>query len=299
MQTRERAEGAPEVLRNVARGAPGPRRAAPPALYPRTPGARPSALDFNPVKKRNLDETGNLLGCKLRVHTRSDAIYTLLSNIEQERQAGSPVHCAMIDFETAFPSVSRAQLYHQLPQNGIKGILRIIKGAARRAESESPVARHISQGTGDITCNHIAFNHLGNLRSANLLGARIIDSEGNFIGNRHRPEAGGPAWDHAQREKFLPWWKEEFLETEYKMDVFPRGIVGAIFLIVVPSLGIFFAPVGSLPEDCPAHSWAMQGTVRFSKVSAPACLLYRATLLTFFENLWLVHVLGSFIARCC
>ena len=54
-------------------------------------------------------------------------------------------------------------------------------GAARRAESESPVARHISQGTGDITCNHIAFNHLGNLRSANLLGARIIDSEGNFI----------------------------------------------------------------------------------------------------------------------
>ena len=40
VQTRERAEGAPEVLCNVARGAPGPRRAAPPALYPRTPGAR-------------------------------------------------------------------------------------------------------------------------------------------------------------------------------------------------------------------------------------------------------------------
>ena len=35
VQTRERAEGAPEVLCNVARGAPGPRRAAPPALYHR------------------------------------------------------------------------------------------------------------------------------------------------------------------------------------------------------------------------------------------------------------------------
>ncbi len=41
VQTRERAEGAPEVLCNVARGAPGPRRAAPPALYPRNPGASP------------------------------------------------------------------------------------------------------------------------------------------------------------------------------------------------------------------------------------------------------------------
>ena len=40
VQTRELAEGAPEVLCNVARGAPGPRRAAPPALCPCTPGAR-------------------------------------------------------------------------------------------------------------------------------------------------------------------------------------------------------------------------------------------------------------------
>jgi hypothetical protein len=41
VQTRERAGGAPEVLFNVARGALGPHRAAPPALYTRTPGARP------------------------------------------------------------------------------------------------------------------------------------------------------------------------------------------------------------------------------------------------------------------
>ena len=146
-------------------------------------------------------------------------------------------------------------------------------GAVRRAESESPVARHISQDTGDFTCNHFAFNHLGNLRSAHLLGARVIDSEGNFIGNRHRLAAGGPARGHVihtQGETFMPWWEKEFLETEYKMDMFPKGIVAAVFLIIVPSLGIIWAPVGSLPEDCPAHSWSVQGKVRFSIVSAPA-----------------------------
>jgi hypothetical protein len=57
VQTRERAEGAPEVLCNVARGAPGLRRAAPPALYPRTPGARPHrALDFHPFKIKNFSD---------------------------------------------------------------------------------------------------------------------------------------------------------------------------------------------------------------------------------------------------
>ncbi len=177
-------------------------------------------------------------------------------------------------------------------------------GAARRAESESPVARHISQGTGDITCNHVAFNHLGKLRSIHLLGARVIDREGNFIGKRHRLEAEGPARDQvirAQREKFMPWWEEEFLETEYKMDMFPRGIVAAIFLIIVPSLGIIFAPVGSLPEDCPAHPWSVQGKVRFSKVSAPACLLYRATIADFLRicGVGTRAGLGSFIARSC
>ena len=151
-------------------------------------------------------------------------------------------------------------------------------GAARRSDQfrESPVARHICQDTAAITHNHVAFEHLSNLQSARLLGARVIDSEGNFIGNGHRRAAGGPDDTsrnnglRAQGEKFMPWWEEEFMETEYKMDMFPKGIVAAVFLIIVPSLGIIWAPVGSLPEDCPAHSWSVQGKVRFSIVSAPA-----------------------------
>jgi hypothetical protein len=75
--------------------------------------------------------TSKQFGSK-RGNSCSDAMHPFLSHIEQERQAGRPVHCAMIDFETAFPSVSRAQLYHQLRQNGIKGnILRIIKSLTK------------------------------------------------------------------------------------------------------------------------------------------------------------------------
>ena len=159
-------------------------------------------------------------------------------------------------------------------------------GAERRAGQlrESPVARHISHGTAALTPNHLAFENLGNLRSAHLLGARVIDSDGNFIGNRHRRAAGGPDYPvrdnglRAQGEKFMPWWEEEFMETEYKMDVFPKALVAAIFFRSLSVHQIIFSPVGSVPEDCPANSWSVLGKVRFSKVSCLVCLLYKATI---------------------
>ena len=49
VQTRERSEGAPEVLCNVARGAPGQRSGAMPALYPRTPATAPIGVRFSPI----------------------------------------------------------------------------------------------------------------------------------------------------------------------------------------------------------------------------------------------------------
>ncbi len=145
-------------------------------------------------------------------------------------------------------------------------------GAERRAEQlrESPVARHICHGTAAITPNHVAFEHLGNLRSARLLGARVIDSEGNFIGNRHRRAAGGPDYPardnglREQGEKFMPWWEQEFMETEYKMDVFPKALVAAIFFMSLSVHQIIFSPVGSVPEDCPANSWSVLGKVIIS-----------------------------------
>lgn len=151
-------------------------------------------------------------------------------------------------------------------------------GAARRSDQfrESPVARHICQDTAAITHNHVAFEHLSNLQNARLLGARVIDSEGNFIGNRHRRAAGGPddtSRDNglrAQGEKFMPWWEQEFMETEYRMDVFPKALVAASFLMCLSVHGIIFSPVGSVPEDCPANSWSVLGHVRFATVSCLA-----------------------------
>ena len=47
-------------------------------------------------------------------HGTIHALYPLISPIQTKNLEGRVVYCAMLDFETAYPSVSRPQLYTYL-----------------------------------------------------------------------------------------------------------------------------------------------------------------------------------------
>jgi len=53
-------------------------------------------------------------------HTTIDALYPLVSHIQERKLKGEVVYCAMLDFETAFPSVSRNKMYLTLHDQGIQ-----------------------------------------------------------------------------------------------------------------------------------------------------------------------------------
>lgn len=61
-----------------------------------------------------------------------DALYPLISHIQTKKLEGKVVYCAMLDFETAYPSVSRPQLYTYLHEQGIQGqMLAVIKSLTK------------------------------------------------------------------------------------------------------------------------------------------------------------------------
>ena len=65
-------------------------------------------------------------------HGTVDALYPLISHIQTRKLEGRVVYCAMLDFETAYPSVSRPQLYTYLHEQGIQGqMLAVIKSLTK------------------------------------------------------------------------------------------------------------------------------------------------------------------------
>ena len=65
-------------------------------------------------------------------HGTIDALYPLISHIQTRKLEGRVVYCAMLDFETAYPSVSRPQLYAYLHEQGIQGqMLAVIKSLTK------------------------------------------------------------------------------------------------------------------------------------------------------------------------
>jgi len=54
-------------------------------------------------------------------HGTIDALYHLISHIQTKKSEWKVVYCVMLDFETAYPSVSRPQLYAYLHEQGIQG----------------------------------------------------------------------------------------------------------------------------------------------------------------------------------
>jgi len=65
-------------------------------------------------------------------HSTIDALYPLISHIQTKKLEGKVVYCAMLDFETAYSSVSRPQLYAYLHKQGIQGqMLAVIKSLTK------------------------------------------------------------------------------------------------------------------------------------------------------------------------
>lgn len=65
-------------------------------------------------------------------HGTMDALYPLISHIQTRKKEGKVVYCDMIDFETAYPSVSRPQLYKYMEEQGIQGkMLAVVKSLTK------------------------------------------------------------------------------------------------------------------------------------------------------------------------
>jgi len=64
-----------------------------------------------PVLRHNMEEKKD--------HGTIDALYPLISHIQTKILEGRVVYCAMLDFETAYPSVYRPQLYTYLHEQDI------------------------------------------------------------------------------------------------------------------------------------------------------------------------------------
>ena len=69
------------------------------------------------------------------------------------------------------------------------------------------------------------------------------------------------ALNKSPSQNFRPEWEDEFLEMEFKMDMFGRVLPLLVVVIGVFSFLHALTKVGSQPEDCPANSWFSRGTL--------------------------------------
>ena len=84
--------------------------------------------------------------------------------------------------------------------------------------------------------------------------------DGNFVGRTKQvgTKKPKPANDKTTmgylRELFRPEWEQEFLELEYRYDVFPKWLTYAFFIGAQASLSWTWGELGSQPEHCPINS---------------------------------------------
>jgi len=81
--------------------------------------------------KENDTYTKAQYGSKLE-HNAIDAMFPLLSHIQSQKMNNKVIYCAMLDFETAYPLVSRPQLYLNLHDRGIQDpMLTVLKSLTK------------------------------------------------------------------------------------------------------------------------------------------------------------------------
>ena len=131
---------------------------------------------------------------------------------------------------------------------------------------ESAASPHIHRSKGSINSNHIAYEYLHATRDRDI-GIRAIDDDGNFVkrsdtspwrsdpANKQRAKRSTLHLGDGDEDTFAPWWEQEFLEMEYRFDVFAKWLSYAFFIGLQASISWIMAPLGSMPEHCPVNSW--------------------------------------------
>lgn len=76
-------------------------------------------------------------------HRTSDQIFVLRTLIEQQRMAGTPLYVCFVDFQKAYDTVPRDQLWGKLERMGIKGF---VLNAIRAMYADVPVSVKTPQG---------------------------------------------------------------------------------------------------------------------------------------------------------
>ena len=133
---------------------------------------------------------------------------------------------------------------------------------------EWPAASAHITGTGAITEQHVAFRHLQAMRGRHV-GDKMIDENGSFVDfeSPNPPQHAGLADEagvHAQgatsisecNPQSFQWstwnsaWEDEWLDFQYRMDVLPKWLLCAAF-IILPAVYTYNASrhVAQL-EDC-------------------------------------------------
>ena len=132
-----------------------------------------------------------------------------------------------------------------------------VSGQAQGELTTAASAAHITKDTCALTPAHVGYKYLRNT------DIRAVDADGNFAGASYDQQENDVEQDDSGREvdlnlgkvsqDFLPQWEEEFLESEYQVQVFPRLLLWVSAAVSTVSVFALIAPPGSQPEDCWGH----------------------------------------------
>ena len=131
-----------------------------------------------------------------------------------------------------------------------------MSGQAQGELTTAASAAHITKDTCALTPAHVGYKYLRNT------DIRAVDADGNFAGASYDQQENDVEQDDSGSEvdlnlgkvsQFLPQWEEEFLESEYQVEVFPRLLLWVFAAVSIVSVFGLIAPAGSQPEDCWGH----------------------------------------------
>jgi hypothetical protein len=132
-----------------------------------------------------------------------------------------------------------------------------VSGQAEGELTTAASAAHITKDTYVLTPAHVGYKYLRNT------DIRAVDADGNFTGASYDQQENDVEQDDSGSEvhlnpgkvsqDFLPQWEEEFLESEYQVEVFPRLLLWVFAAVSIVSVFGLIAPAGSQPEDCWGH----------------------------------------------
>ena len=128
------------------------------------------------VENGNLRATGQA-GFR-KGHRTSDQLFILRTLIEQQRMAGTPLYVCFVDFQKAYDTVPREQLWEKLAKKGIRGF---ILDAIKALYADVHVCVRTRQGLTATFQSHLGVKQ-GCPLSPTLFGLYIDDFEAEVMG---------------------------------------------------------------------------------------------------------------------